>query len=129
MTNESATVDYIRDAKVGDKVWYYDQNGAVHDAEGKYTGRGSWKLQAIQEENRASFIIFGSKYDRETGKGRVKNGYSSSTHLFGQLEYEKEVWIDRNVHVIKSAVDRLNPKFRIDDYHKLLKIADILNES
>lgn len=126
MTTESATVDYIKDAKKGDMVWMFDQNGHVHDKDGKYLGRGSWTLRPIEDENRASFIIWSTKYERETGIGRVKNGYSSSTRLFGQKEYEDRVWIDKHEYKVKAAVDRLNSGLRIEDLEMIRQIAKII---
>lgn len=115
----TATVDRIADAKVGDVVWLLDTQKALHDAAGKYLGRGVWELRPIDAETRASFIVEYSKFDRKTGHERARSGYSSTRTIFGEQEKEDHEWLYKHRHALIAAI-------HASDAGTIRRIADVI---
>ncbi len=106
MTNKTeADVDFIKNAIASDWVWVFDgkENSYVN---GEYTGRGSWRLVEVADMNRASFVINGEKFERDTGIARPKNGWQSMRRLYGQKEYEGKIWKDKNQYKLLAHIER-----------------------
>lgn len=118
MTEEKVTVDRLADAKTGDFVWEFDANLSRY-VNGKYEGRGVFKLARIESETRQSFIINRTKFDRNSGIERVRNGFTSGRHLFGDLDKEDFVWMDENRYRLLAALERC-------DCSTLRKVADLI---
>lgn len=115
----TATVDRIADAKAGDVVWLFDTQQALHDAYGKYLGRGVWKLRPIVDETRASFILNYSKFDRKTGAERARRGHSSTLFIFGEQDKDDYEWVTRHRHALVSAIYSV-------DAGTLRRVADVI---
>lgn len=115
----TATVDRIADAKVGDVVWLFDTQQALHDAYGKYLGRGVWKLHPIVSETRASFVLNYSKFDRKTGSERARSGHSSTLFIFGEKDKDDYEWRCRHRRSIVNEVESASTE-------TLRRIADVI---
>lgn len=115
-----ANVDFIKNAIGGDLVWEFDGNGNNY-RDGVYVGRGSWRLIEIGDMNRASFILNGEKFDRETGIARPKSGWTSMRRLFGQKEYEGRIFKDNHQYKLLQHIER-----NVTDGDVLKKIADLV---
>jgi hypothetical protein len=108
MTEEKATVDYLKDAKIGDRVWMFDVNRNKFDENKVYLGRGVWTLTTIDNENKASFIAnYGTKFDRKDGSQRATGGYSGAYRIAGQKEKEGSVWADEHAYKVRQQFERI----------------------
>lgn len=113
-----ADVDRISAAKAGDTVWVYESQMSLH-VEGKYVGRGVWRLFKIQEETRQSFVVSGTKFDRKTGRERSRGGYSSGNMIAGEIEKSDHLW--RSDHAYRMVNSLHNA-----DTQTLRKVAEII---
>jgi hypothetical protein len=87
MADLVVTIDRIAEAKVGDFVWLRDFQANRYVGR-EYKGRGVWKISQITGENRQSFVVMGSKFDRKTGEQRATGGYSASYMIAGNIDRE-----------------------------------------
>lgn len=80
-------IDYLKDAKRGDEIWFYDSQRNRYAADGKtYEGRGVWRLETITGITKRSIDLMYEKYDNKTGLARAKNGFSSGNRIAGQKQ-------------------------------------------
>lgn len=117
----TASVDRLADATDGSVVWVFDANQSVH-ADGKYVGRGLWRLRPIGSSTRASFIVDGTKYDRETGSERARGGFSSGNKLFGEIEKIDQQWVSKHRYALIRHLEYSKPEV-------LRKVADLIGWS
>lgn len=110
-----------RAAKVGEYLWHYDNYRNAYDENGKYLGRGAYRLVKVIGETRQSFVVeaFG-KYSRLTGEERDTQGYSVRRWVFGQKEYEARRWNAIHHRRIVKLVES------IEDSEVLKKIAAVI---
>lgn len=102
-----ATVDFVKDAKVGDTVWCFDTNKSRYNIDGKYVGRGGWDLQKIVSETRQSFSLSsGAKFKRKTGEQMATGGWAAWYSICGQKEYEASRWMKDNSLALARAVEK-----------------------
>ena len=98
--SERATVDFFKDAKPGDLVWYRDGNREVWGPDGKYAGRGHWSLKPVVEITRKYITIgepgFLHDFEKDTGHARCVRGYAPPDHIYGELE----AWVEQHRHEI-----------------------------
>ena len=90
--SKKATVEYLKDAKVGDLAWYRDGNAVIYK-NGKYMGRGAWRLSTVTKIGRKYFGVgLGNdqftlqEFEIGTGYARPVNGYRPPSHAYGQAE-------------------------------------------
>ena len=92
----TSTVSSIAVANAGDLVWLYESEMGLHDADGKYLGRGVWRLRKISDETRVSLIVDGEKFDRANGRARPRNGFTSGNLIAGEAEKADILWLSEN---------------------------------
>lgn len=115
----SEVVNSLEEAKTGDLVWLWDGNSNRYSAGGKYEGRGVWRTDTILSENRASFIVHQSKFDRKTGVVRATNGYTPQQWIAGNIDKENRDWL--------SAAYRVGDLVsKSSDINKLKAVAEIM---
>lgn len=100
-----AGIERIGNADVGCMVWVFYSEDAVHDAAGKYIGRGLWRLKRVESATKQSFIVGGVKFDRNTGAQRGTGGYAASMHLYGDSDKADKVWLGTHRWRIAKAVE------------------------
>lgn len=118
----NATVQYVRDANVGDWIWVWNGNAAVYDDAGKFLGRGSYRIAEVMQVNRRSLVAFGVKFDRTTGSELETRGYAATYHAAGVQEK-----IDREILSRKREV--ASRVHAVNDANVLRRIIAILDES
>ena len=106
---ERATIDYVTDAKVGDFVWCLDGNATVYSPDGKYKGRGKWRLCEITKMAKKYFTVkketWGSQdFEIGTGRPRSVNGFQPPDHAYGEIEK----WAADNRRRVEKTVERLS---------------------
>ncbi len=116
----SQIADYIKDAEIGDTVWLYDLNANNYNEDRKYVGRGKWYLVKVDGKTRQSLICHNDKFDIATGHARGRSGFTPTMTLYGQKEYEKRAWLQKNETDVKRAVERCN------DVEVLKRIAELV---
>lgn len=102
----TASVSRLSIAETGDVVWFFEAQQALH-IDGKYAGRGVWKLRHIEGATRASFIINNAKFDRQTGIERPRNGYSSNNRIAGEVERQDIIWRENHRHHLVRHIESL----------------------
>lgn len=119
MGEKPEIVRSLAEAVAGDTVWIFNSERPVF-VDGQYRGRGVWDTATIDGETKQSFIIdrYG-KFDRNTGLGRVRNGYASCCRIAGEDERETAKWQAAAWHIAR-AVEGLR------DAEKLKQIAAIV---
>lgn len=118
----SSVVNILTEAKVGDAVWLWESQRSRY-VDGKYVGRGTWRIVTIDAETKKSFTVCKTrKFDRKTGGQLGLNGYSESLHIYGEEERQNRRWLSS-----KSQIARLVDKVR--DVETLKKIAKIVEFS
>jgi hypothetical protein len=115
----TATVNSLSDAKPGDTIWLFESQMSLHDEDGKYRGRGVWRLYPIQSETRVSFVVSGQKFDRATGRARQRGGFQSSDFIAGEADKQDRLWLDENKHAFLRVLERA-------DAPTLRKIAELI---
>jgi hypothetical protein len=124
--SKKATVEYLKDAKVGDLVWYRDGNAVIYK-KGKYMGRGVWRLCTVTKIGRKYFGIgLGNdqftlqEFEIGTGYAKSVNGYAPPCRAFGQAEMMR-VAVGPE---LKTAIEGQIKK--TDDVALLKSLADML---
>jgi len=111
---DHATVDYVADIKVGDRVWVMTD---------RHRNNKTWTLQTVTKIARVYFTtttdyeyVDGFEFRRDGGGGRGENGYSSGRSACGEMEK----FLSEHRYSITRQVEHLR------DLPKLIQIAKIL---
>jgi hypothetical protein len=99
----------VAEAQVGDLLWLMDPTAPRYDADGKYQGRGDWRLIDATTVGRMSVEVAtyrsGTKFDRKTGAMRGSSGYNNVPYLCGAKERTARWWAGQ-VYAIARKVER-----------------------
>ena len=113
--SERATVDYWRDAKVGDLVWFRDGNSRHHPITREYRGTGFFFLKPVVQIARKYITVGLYDFDKETGSPRIVGGFQPPQDIYGELEK----WVEENKAEIH---ERMSTR----DHSMLLRVAKAL---
>lgn len=111
-------VESLAVAKVGDHVLLFESQRANY-INGKYLGRGVWRLSQITEETKQSFILSREKFDRKNGAARSSGGYNTSNVIAGEKERIDYEWSQYRYKIGRMVED-------LRDANKLRQIAEII---
>lgn len=97
----------LADAKEGNYLWVFDRD-ASKIVDGKYVGRGEYKLCKIERVTRQSFHLVYNGYplafERETGIQRaVKAGYPKN--IYGMEERADREWRENNLYKLARHIE------------------------
>jgi len=115
MSNK-ATVDFIREANVGDMLWHFDFYHKSY-VDGTYVRCGAWNLEEVQGSSLRFLKVLYSKFFRETG---LTGYYPHCLRIAGQKEYETVMWMETHGRKVMRAVEHCQ------DIDKLKQIAEIV---